>query len=100
MLRAFLSFDSFIFPKLTKLIYWIGLAATALFTVFAAVGALFAGNNAYLASTGYNGFVAFLGILIGGLLSALIWRIVVELWMVLFSIYDVLKEIRDRRGNV
>ncbi len=96
MLRAFLNFDSFIFPKLTKLIYWIGLAAIALFTVFGAVGALFAGGNSYLASTGYNGFIAFLGILVGGLLSALVWRIVVELWMVLFSIYDVLKQIRDQ----
>ncbi|HEY0920565.1 DUF4282 domain-containing protein [Devosia sp.] len=96
MFRAFLSFDSFIFPKLTKLIYWIGLAAIALFTVIGALGALFAGGSSHLAGTGYNGFVAFLGILVGGALSALVWRIVVELWMVLFSIYDVLKEIRDQ----
>jgi hypothetical protein len=34
--------------------------------------------------------------LVGGAILVVIWRVVVELWLVLFSIHDVLKEIRDR----
>ncbi|HEY4199226.1 MAG TPA: DUF4282 domain-containing protein [Devosiaceae bacterium] len=86
MFNAFLSFDSFIFPKLVKYVYWLGLGLTALFTVVGIVTALFTGN-----------FLGILFAIIGGAVGVVVWRVTVELWMVLFSIYDVLKEIRDQR---
>jgi hypothetical protein len=89
MLNAFLNFDRFLFPQITKIIYWIGLVLIILFAVVAAFGAL-------LAQGGVLGFIV---ALVGGAIGLLFWRIAVELWLVLFSIYDVLKEIRDQRGN-
>jgi hypothetical protein len=98
VLKAFLSFDEFLFPRLTTIIYWIGLALIVLLTLVAAIGALVAGSNPYLTeATGYNGGFAFIMALIGGAVGLVVWRITVELWMVLFSIYEVLKQIRDRR---
>ena len=36
---------------------------------------------------------------IGTALGALVWRVVCELWMLGFNIYDRLGEIRDRLGS-
>ncbi|MFC3705449.1 DUF4282 domain-containing protein [Devosia honganensis] len=95
MFKAFLSFDTFILPGLTKIIYWIGLALIALGTLAALFGAIALSGNPYAPAGG--GFFGVIMALVGGAISAVVWRIVVELWMVLFSIYDVLKEIRDQR---
>lgn len=97
MFKAFLSFDSFILPKLTRFIYWLGLVVIGLGTLAGAFGALAMGSNPYAPAGG--GFIGFLLALIGGVIAIVIWRIAVELWMVLFSIYDVLKEIRDQRRS-
>jgi hypothetical protein len=96
MLRAFLSFDTFLFPSLTKIIYWVGLALIALGTIVGALGALASMANPMI---GAGGFLGFIVALIAGAIGLVVWRIAVELWLVLFSIYDVLKDIRDgRRG--
>ncbi len=95
MFKAFLSFDTFILPKITNIIYWIGLVLIVLGTLAAAFGALAMGNSPYGPPGG--GFFGFLIALVGGAVGIVIWRVAVELWMVLFSIYDVLKEIRDQR---
>lgn len=95
MLKAFLTFDNFILPKVSKIIYWIGLVLIALGTLAALFGALAMGANPYAPPGG--AFLGFIFALIGGVVSAIVWRIAVELWMVLFSIYDVLKQIRDKQ---
>lgn len=89
MLNAFLNFDRFLFPQITKIIYWIGLVLIILFAIVGALGALVT----------QGGILGFIVALVGGAIGLLFWRIAVELWLVLFSIYDVLKEIRDQRGT-
>ena len=86
MLDSFLNFNGFLFPKLTKVIYWIGLALIIIGAVVGAIGSLIGGN-----------FIGFIMALVVGAIFLVVWRITVELWMVLFSIYDVLREIRDQR---
>lgn len=86
MLKAFLSFEDFILPKVSKIIYWLGLVLIGLAVLSALFGAIT-----------MNNFLGVLVVLIGGAVAAVVWRIAVELWLVLFSIYEVLKDIRDRR---
>ncbi|AKR56469.1 hypothetical protein GCM10011321_02770 [Youhaiella tibetensis] len=97
MLEKLLKFDEFIFPQVTKIIYYIGLVLIALFSVLGALGALFAG----IAQNNFGGgLVGLVGALIGGAVGVLVWRITVELWTVVFSIHDILKEIRDRKTGL
>lgn len=97
MLEKLLKFDEFIFPQVTKIIYYIGLVLIALFTVFGALGALFAGISQ---SNFGGGLIGLIVALIGGAVGVLVWRITVELWTVVFSIHDILKEIRDRKSGL
>lgn len=95
MFKAFLNFDSFILPKISKIIYWIGLVLIALGTLAAMFGALAMSSSPYGSPGG--GFFGFLAALVGGAIAIVAWRMAVELWMVIFSIHDVLKEIRDQK---
>jgi len=76
--QDFLNFDKLIAPQLIKLVYWVGLIFIALFTL----GSLFMG-------IGFGGgIIHFFVTLLGALLAVLVWRIVCELWMAIFSIND------------
>ena len=92
MLKMFLTFDEFLFPKLVIFIYWAGLVLIGLFALIGAFGALAMGGHMGLG----GGIVGFFGALIGGVISLAVWRISMELIIVLFSIHDVLKSIRDQ----
>lgn len=93
-IAAFLSFDRFLFPRVVKLVHALGLALIAL----AAAGGVLAGVAA-LASGGEPASAGLLaiGALAGGLVAALLWRLAVELWLVIFSINDHLEAIRRGR---
>ena len=94
---AFFSFRSFIFPQLVKIIYWLGLIGIGIGMLIVIVGAISASNNPYLGSGGTGYAVgAVIGAIIGGAILVVVWRVVVELWLVLFSIHEVLVDIRDR----
>ncbi len=93
MLDMFLKWDGFIFPKLVKIIYYIGLVVIGLGAVLGALGALFGG---FAMGEGFGGFIGFVGILVGGALGLILWRVYMELLVVLFSIHDILKEMRDK----
>lgn len=97
MFEKLLKFDEFIFPQVTKIIYYVGLVMIALFTVLGALGALFTGIGQ---GNFGGGLVGLIGALIGGAVGVLIWRITVELWTVVFSIHDILKDIRDRKSGL
>jgi hypothetical protein len=86
MFRAFLTFDNFIFPKLTVVVYWIGIVLILIAGIVGIISTLIANN-----------LLAVLGALIGTIVALVVWRITIELWMVLFSIYDVLRDIRDQK---
>jgi hypothetical protein len=92
MLSSFMNFDEFIFPKVVKIIYWIGLVLIGLGTLASMFGSLMASS----AIGGGGGFLGFLFAIIGGIVGVIVWRVMVELWIVLFSILDTLKEIRDQ----
>ncbi len=83
------SFDKLIAPKVLKIVYWIGLLGIAL---------------AFLAAL--YGFVTMLSYSVGSALWSLIvavfgcafavlfWRILIEIYMVFFGIYDRLGEVK------
>ncbi|PFH10767.1 uncharacterized protein DUF4282 [Collimonas sp. PA-H2] len=84
-LTALLDFDHLIAPYLIKMIYWLGIP------VIVVAGVLSCINNG-----GSYGSVVHALIALGGtLLVLLIWRLVSELWILAFNIYERLVEIRD-----
>lgn len=91
MLGDFLSFDKFIFPRIVRLVYLVGLVLIALSAI---VGVL--GGFAMMFAEPGAGLLTIVMALIGAALGALVWRVVVEFWLVIFSINDNLKTIRDR----
>lgn len=79
-------FEKFVAPQLIKFVYWIGL----IFIGLSVVGTLFSSG----------GPVGFLGRLVmsivGGVAGVLIWRVICEVWIVMFSINNRLGEIAGR----
>jgi hypothetical protein len=79
-------FDKFVAPVLIKVIYWIGIVLIVLSTLAGLTGvSLF---DRYV-STGFN-FGHALLVLIFGALFLLVWRVLCELWIVIFSINEKL----------
>ncbi len=76
--QDFLNFDKLIAPTLIKFVYWVGL----IFILLSTLGGVFMGF-------GFGGgIIHFFVTLVGGMLAALVWRIVCELWTAIFSIND------------
>jgi hypothetical protein len=78
-----LGFERLIAPVLIKLIYWAGIVVI-----------LIAGATGFVNASG-DGIGRMLLTLVALLLSLLIWRLVSELWILAFNIYERLVEIRD-----
>lgn len=84
-LSALLGFEHLIAPYLIKMIYWLGIPVIVIAGVLSCI------NNG-----GSDGGVVHALIAFGGtLLVLLIWRLVSELWILAFNIYERLVEIRD-----
>ncbi len=98
MFNLFFRWDDFVFPKVARIIYYVGLVVIALGTLAGVINGVFVGSLGSTETTTFASISMVVGALIGGVLAVLVWRIIIELWMVLFSIHDVLKEIRDRSG--
>jgi hypothetical protein len=83
-LADFLNFEKFLAPVLIKIIYWVGLVLLFLsfLASFGAYGAM-----------GLGGGLGFLVSIVGLVLAALAWRVLCEIWIVIFSI-------NDRLGNL
>lgn len=90
----FLNFEMQLAPTLIKIAYWIGLAVIALATLGGILGASILGS--YFSTemdsfgTAGHGFsiLGALIALIGGAISALSWRVLCELVIVVFSINE------------
>lgn len=95
MIRKFLSFDSFIFPRIASVIYWVGLIIIIVFTVAGAFSALIMGSQETELGLG-GGIFGLAAAILGGLIGIIIWRVVVEFWLVVFSINETLRDIRDQ----
>jgi len=88
--QNFFTFEKMIAPTVIKIVYWIGLVVLTL----GALGALFGGGGHM------GGFLGrFIGVLVAYVVGILFWRIIMELYIVLFGIYDRLGEIRDRTNE-
>ena len=83
-------FERMVAPTVLKIVYWLGLAGIVVWFLIALLAAV--RMLEYSAATGLGSvLLAFLGLVFG----TLIWRIVIEIYMVIFSINNRLGEIRD-----
>jgi hypothetical protein len=85
-MKALLSFDTFVAPKLITILYYLGL-----------LGVVFSGISMIFTAGVYG---SLLGGLVGGILTivvgALFVRVVCEAWMVFFKMNEALQEIRNK----
>ncbi len=82
--QRFISFEKLIAPTIIKIVYFIGLVLIVLGVLGAAVGT--AGQNVF----------AGLGLLIVALpLAILYWRVLMELFLVTFGIFERMGEIKE-----
>lgn len=83
------SLRSFIFPTIAQLVYLIGVVLISIGAVVVFLG---------LAQTGAWGFVfGILVAIVGWFVAIVFFRIVIEIYLVLFSIRDHVASIDDRR---
>lgn len=84
-------FDKMVAPTVLRIVYWLGLIGIALACLMSLIGAI--SMMSYSAATGLG---TLLLSIIGLAFGTLVWRIVIEIYMVIFSINDRLGDIRDR----
>ncbi|GAB4571728.1 MAG: hypothetical protein Tsb008_03290 [Rhodothalassiaceae bacterium] len=92
--RSLASFDRLIAPVVIKAIYWIGLV---LITIGAIIG--FFSSFSVMGYSFATGLGQMLLSVIGFAVGVLVWRVLMEVYIVFFNIHDRLTEIRDRLGK-
>jgi hypothetical protein len=94
----FLNFNKFVAPTLIRVVYWIGIAFIILGTLGAIAGGGMMASAMGGEGGGFNLFGALLA-LIGGACGLIVWRVVCEVWIVMFSINDRLGVLADRASG-
>lgn len=84
-------FEKMVAPMVLKIVYWIGIAGIVIYMLIA-----FAEAFEIMDYDAARGFGLLVGALLGGLFAFLFWRIVIEVYMVVFGIFERLGEVRDR----
>lgn len=87
----FVGFEKMIAVTVVKVLYWFGLAAIIIGGIVSIFGSF--------STMGYSfsmGLGQFLLTLIGIAVAFILWRVLCELYIVVFSMHDRLGEIRDR----
>lgn len=93
MLNDLMNFNKFVAPVLIRIVYWIGIVLIALGTLAAAAGGgMMAGQYG---GGGFNLFGALIALLAGAA-ALLFWRVMCEIWIVIFSINDRLGVLVER----
>ncbi len=91
LITRFTNFEKLISTGLIKFLYWIGLIGIALFTLFG----MFSGFSI--------GFMAGLGTMIMSVVFAIfsivMWRVMCEIYIVIFGMYDRLGNIQQAVGG-
>ena len=93
MLNDLMNFNKFVAPTLIRIVYWIGIVLIILGTLGAVIG------GGAMMGGGYGGGFSIGGALISliaGALGLLLWRVMCEIWIVIFSINDRLGVLVDR----
>lgn len=83
-------FEKMVAPVVLKIVYWLGLAGIVIYLLVAL--------GAAVSLMSYNAGGGLLGILaavVGSVFGVLFWRIIIEVYMVLFGIHQRLGEVRD-----
>ena len=88
------NFEKLIAPKVLKIVYWLGLAGIAVMCLISFVGSL-----AMLQYSAATALGTMLLSAIGLAFGVLFWRILIEVYMVFFGIYERLGEIKDGLAN-
>jgi hypothetical protein len=99
MFQSLLNFDKFVAPTLIRIVYWIGIVLIVLGTLAGIFGGSMMSGGMMGGYGGYGGGfnpAGALFALIGGAAGLLIWRVMCEVWIVLFSINDRLGQLVDR----
>jgi Ni,Fe-hydrogenase I cytochrome b subunit len=89
-LSDFTSFEKNLSLTLIRMVYFLGLCGIALFATVSAFGAF--GVMRYSVAGGIG---TLLTAILGGSISVLIWRVICEVWMVIFGIYDRIGQVRE-----
>ncbi len=83
-------FEKMVAPVVLKIVYWLGLAGIVIYLLIAIAGGL--SMMDYSAATGLG---TILLSIVGAAFGVLFWRIMIEVYMVLFGIHERLGEVRD-----
>lgn len=94
--NSLLTFDRFVAPTLIRIVYWVGIVFIALGTLMAVFGGGMMASQ--YGGGGFNLFGAVIA-LVAGATGLLFWRVMCEVWIVIFSINDRLG-ILVERGKV
>lgn len=100
-MRHFLFFDRFLFPGIATFIYWLGLIVIIATALYSVVSVLSVGGASLAGSLlGLRGFVpgpvAALIVVVTAAITAVLWRLLSEFWLVIFSIRELLRDIREQ----
>ena len=85
-----LSFEKNLSLTLIRIVYFLGLCWIALAALVSAFGAFGVMNYSFFAGLG-----TLLTAVLGGSVGVLVWRVICELWMVIFGIYDRLGQVPE-----
>jgi hypothetical protein len=87
-----LNFDTFVAPVLIRIVYWIGIVLIVLGTLTGLLG----GGMMASQYGGGGGLMGSLIALLAGAVGLLFWRVMCEVWIVIFSINDRLGVLVER----
>jgi hypothetical protein len=94
-MHSALSLNGYITPRLLKVVYWIGLIVIAFLTLVGIYNAFtYTGDLSTTPSTA--GFVSLLTVIVAAIVATILWRVAVEFILVVFSIHDLLRDIRNQ----
>lgn len=94
-MKDFLNFNKMVTPMIIQILFWIGVAISALYGIFLIItglGTMFSGFS----GTGFPGFLMFIGGFIVFAIGILFSRIYCELLIVIFKILNKLTSIDDK----
>ena len=95
MFADLMGFEKFVAPTLIKIVYWIGIVGIVLMTLVGLVGGSMMGAYGGYGGGGFS-IVGAIFALIGGAVGLLFWRVICEVWIVIFSINDRLGILVER----
>jgi hypothetical protein len=86
-----LNFEKLLSLTLLRIVYFLGLLGICLAVLFAGFGALGVMRYSFVTGVGTLVFA-----IVSGAMGVLVWRVICELWTVLFGIYDRLGQIKEQ----